>query len=128
MPKIVCLSLRYNAYSEIKVPRDHAEKLQNGDWKYYVRWGTIHYTDDEGRDYEIEGTEPEVMCKYPEEETWEEHDIEKETQELFVRNKKAAEEAKARTEKERAAQIPTLTVSEKKIADSDSDALSNQEE
>jgi hypothetical protein len=68
------LTLSYDAYAEIKVPKAHAEKLRDGEWKYWVKWGTIHYTDDKGEEHEIEGTQPEVDCKWPQTETWQEEE------------------------------------------------------
>ena len=98
----VCLSLKYEAYAEIKIPKEHARQLESGEWPYYIRWGVIHYTDDEGEEHEIQATEPEVHCKFPLSETFEYHDTEKETLELMMKNKKAAAEAKEREAKARA--------------------------
>ena len=63
--------LKYSAYSEIKLPTEHAEKLESGDWKYSIKWGELTYTDDEGNEHTVEADEPETHCKFPEEETFE---------------------------------------------------------
>ena len=103
------LVLRYDAYAEIKLPVDHAKKLESGQWRYWIKWGTIHYTDDDGVDHEVDATEPEARCKFPEAETFEYYDQDVETRELYMKNLKAAAEAKARS---KILKVPEIIISE----------------
>jgi hypothetical protein len=112
----VSLSLKYEAYAEIKIPKEHSKQLESGEWPYYIRWGVIYYTDDKGEEHEIQASEPEVLCKFPLSEVFEYHDTEKETMELLMKNKKAAAEyieRAARAKIEAAAKLPTIDFSEK---------------
>ena len=128
MPIQTVLVLHYNAYSTIKLPKEHAAKLKSGEWSFWIKWGTIHYKDNNGVEHEIEGCEPEVSCKYPESYTFELYDEERETQELYEKNKKAAALATIAAAK-RKITSPDVTVSGIKITDSDSgtDAIYNTE-
>jgi len=121
------LVLRYDAYAEIKLPVDHAKKLDSGEWTYWIKWGTIYYTDDDGVEHEVDATEPETRCKFPEDETFEYYDQQVETQELYEKNLKAAAEAKARGLAEAFARSNTQKVPEIIVSETHSDALENHQ-
>jgi hypothetical protein len=132
----VCLSLKYDAYSEIKVPAKHAEKLQSGEWSYFIKWGEMTYVDDAGQEHVLQATDPEVMCKFPLDEKWPDHDIEEQIRLLTIENKRRAKEYIAEKEKAKkeaymaSSEQPNLTVSEIKMPDNDSEeyALQNKKE
>ena len=132
----VSLTLKYDAYSEIKVPAKHAERLQSGEWSYFIKWGEMTYTDDTGEEHVLQATEPEAVCKFPLDEKWPDHTIDEQIRLLTIENKRRVQEYMAEKEKEKkeawlnSIEQAKLTVSEIKITDNDSEehALQNSEE
>ena len=49
------LSVVYDAYANFHLTSKVAEKLESGEWKYYIKYATLHYIDDEGVEHSVEG-------------------------------------------------------------------------
>lgn len=49
------LSVVYDAYANFHLTSKVAEKLENGEWKYYIKYATLTYTDDKGVEHSVEG-------------------------------------------------------------------------
>ena len=60
------------------------------------------YVDDAGQEHVLQATDPEVMCKFPLDEKWPDHDIEEQIRLLTIENKRRAKEYMAEKEKKAA--------------------------
>jgi len=51
----------YDAYANFVLPTKIANQLENGELKCYIKYATLHYTDDEGVEHSVEGN---TDCDY----------------------------------------------------------------
>jgi len=64
------LTMQYTAYAQVTVPNDIAEKIQNGVYKSWNKWGDLYYIDEAGQEQKITGHCSECDFKRAEHEEW----------------------------------------------------------
>jgi hypothetical protein len=64
------LTMQYTAYAQVTVPNDIAEKIQDGTYISWNKWGDLYYIDGAGQEQKITGHCSECDFKRAENEEW----------------------------------------------------------